>query len=581
MKKMFACAIIASLLMLPTTQAHAQQAAPTLREITTPGPTANVLTDGQFLLYRAREGDDMSHMSLYAASITGGDPILLETGLSYDLAFDRSFSIDGGIAVWAVQKQDGVHFSARDLRSGASFAISTAPKMGGAPKIQGGRVVWGEQRDDGAHVLTRTFTSGQVTEIDSGAQLLSGPIIWGDYAAWVMDRGTTRQIMRRNLRTMDAPQVIAALDYPTAEIVQLSDNSIVWRDYTPLKSTHDTSPHPSKIMAYTFASNQSQPFQDAIGGVPSSYALAPNVGADTLVLYSESKGPSTLNLATGQRRSLPTPENTTFLWNSDRYVLYEVRTDKADGSSDYDIYGYDIQSDASFPIATGGINIKPSFSSGMLAYQHGAGDSIQVRAIQIARAMPAEQSVYFPQTGHTLSGSFRSFWERSGGLATFGYPLTEEYAERNADTGQVYTVQIFERQRFELHPENAGTPYEVLIGRMGAADAQRRNLIANVAFLPTERPADPGCLWFSETAHSICGSQLRYWRSAGVNLDDPGISQRESLALYGLPLSQPFADPQLGRTVQIFERARFEEFPENPEPYSIQFGRLGAEAAGL
>jgi hypothetical protein len=28
-------------------------------------------------------------------------------------------------------------------------------------------------------------------------------------------------------------------------------------------------------------------------------------------------------------------------------------------------------------------------------------------------------------------------------------------------------VQYFERARFELHPENAGTQYEVLLGQLG------------------------------------------------------------------------------------------------------------------
>jgi len=36
------------------------------------------------------------------------------------------------------------------------------------------------------------------------------------------------------------------------------------------------------------------------------------------------------------------------------------------------------------------------------------------------------------------------------------------------DPSKSYTVQYFERQRFELHPENAGTQFEVLLGRLGA-----------------------------------------------------------------------------------------------------------------
>jgi hypothetical protein len=68
---------------------------------------------------------------------------------------------------------------------------------------------------------------------------------------------------------------------------------------------------------------------------------------------------------------------------------------------------------------------------------------------------------YFPQTGHTLSGVFLNYWTGYGGLDVFGYPISEEIRENG------YTVQYFERNRFEHHPENIGTPYEVLLGLLG------------------------------------------------------------------------------------------------------------------
>lgn len=73
---------------------------------------------------------------------------------------------------------------------------------------------------------------------------------------------------------------------------------------------------------------------------------------------------------------------------------------------------------------------------------------------------------YFPETGHNLSGDFRSYWERNGGLAVNGYPITEEITEVNAIDGKTYTVQYFERARFERHPENKA-PYNVLLGHLG------------------------------------------------------------------------------------------------------------------
>lgn len=75
--------------------------------------------------------------------------------------------------------------------------------------------------------------------------------------------------------------------------------------------------------------------------------------------------------------------------------------------------------------------------------------------------------VGFEPTGHTLCGAFKDYWDSRGGLWMFGYPISEEFEEKNRDTGQTYIVQYFERARFEWHPENAGTEYEVLLGRLG------------------------------------------------------------------------------------------------------------------
>jgi LPXTG-site transpeptidase (sortase) family protein len=68
-------------------------------------------------------------------------------------------------------------------------------------------------------------------------------------------------------------------------------------------------------------------------------------------------------------------------------------------------------------------------------------------------AQPPADGEFFRQTGHSLRGAFLQFWLERDGLTTFGYPLSEEFAERNEQDGQIYTVQYFERARFEYHPE--------------------------------------------------------------------------------------------------------------------------------
>src|SRR5215218_3885621 len=74
--------------------------------------------------------------------------------------------------------------------------------------------------------------------------------------------------------------------------------------------------------------------------------------------------------------------------------------------------------------------------------------------------------VWFPETKHSVSGKMLEYWNKYGGLQQFGFPLSEQYQEVNAADNKTYTVQYFERNRFELHPEKAA-PYEVELGLLG------------------------------------------------------------------------------------------------------------------
>ena len=177
-------------------------------------------------------------------------------------------------------------------------------------------------------------------------------------------------------------------------------------------------------------------------------------------------------------------------------------------------------------------------------------------------AVPAESvgadQAYFPETGHSLGGEFRRFWARHGGLAIFGFPISEEFSEAGSN-GQTYTVQYFERHRFEFHPENP-PPYNVQLARIGddILRAQGRDWFT----FPKTGP-QPGCLFFEPTGQSICAPFLRYWRSSGLEFDGrAGKSYAESLALFGQPISPPQREevaPGVFVTVQWFERARFED----------------------
>ena len=74
---------------------------------------------------------------------------------------------------------------------------------------------------------------------------------------------------------------------------------------------------------------------------------------------------------------------------------------------------------------------------------------------------------WFAPVQHNLSGAFLRYWTANGGLAIFGYPISEPFDEANPADGSLHQVQYFERNRFELHPEFAGSPAEVLLGLLG------------------------------------------------------------------------------------------------------------------
>ena len=81
---------------------------------------------------------------------------------------------------------------------------------------------------------------------------------------------------------------------------------------------------------------------------------------------------------------------------------------------------------------------------------------------------------------------FMKYWNSHGGLGVFGYPISEARTETNASDGKDYTVQYFERNRFEYHPENGNTPNDVLLGLLGAELTALRTFPTAAPFTSTD-----------------------------------------------------------------------------------------------
>ena len=98
----------------------------------------------------------------------------------------------------------------------------------------------------------------------------------------------------------------------------------------------------------------------------------------------------------------------------------------------------------------------------------------------------------FSETGKTVCGRFLEYWQKNGGLAQQGLPLSGPFSEVSELNGKTYTVQYFERAVFEQHPENQ-PPYDVLLSQLGTFQFQRKypNGDPSGGPQPTQPPAQP------------------------------------------------------------------------------------------
>lgn len=182
--------------------------------------------------------------------------------------------------------------------------------------------------------------------------------------------------------------------------------------------------------------------------------------------------------------------------------------------------------------------------------------------------------MYFPATGHTLSATFKDYWQQHNGLKILGSPLTDEITEAQAD-GTNLQVQYFQNGRLEYHLENKGTPNLILPGAVGRElTAKRQNepafkspLIgtANLPQCGTKADTAASC-YFPQTKQVIANGFKAFWQENG------------GLAVFGLPISQEFAEqnPFDGKiyTVQYFERSLLQY---DPVTQTLSVGELGAQ----
>ncbi|NNJ10213.1 hypothetical protein EKD04_007720 [Chloroflexales bacterium ZM16-3] len=178
-------------------------------------------------------------------------------------------------------------------------------------------------------------------------------------------------------------------------------------------------------------------------------------------------------------------------------------------------------------------------------------------------ARAQESTRCFPETGQCVAGRILDYWTHNGGLAVFGYPISEQRTE-TVEGSWSGPIQWFERDRLEDH---ANQGLGVLAGRLGARALELQARPWQGLPLPAERLI--GCRSFPETGHTICGAFLRFWERNG------------GLERFGYPISEPGVETIETWTgsVQYFERRRMEHHTELAgTPYEVLLGLLGRVA---
>ena len=501
-------------------------------------------TDGSYVAWAelAQPNRFTRYANIHVAALADGQSILELNQLvfwNYGGPWGASFDMDNGVLVWrdGADGQSPNPLKALDLRSGETWQL--AANGGVYPHIAGDQVSWWEitNRADGS----------------ATAALMQRPLR-GDAAAHAVHRiALAHDYDLRGARTnLDWAVWVQASAQPGGNFgcpllyaLSLADSTVNTIDDAECFDSQEV----------TFDLDGSQ-----LAYLDRSHVL---VGQDLLLGQQQRSGPhANASIALAGRYAF---------WN---HIA-------APG-----VFGYDAQTGSTFAVGEADEVAAPAAGNGWLAWAaRTAAGGFVVRARPIASLLPAAPrspgdagggQLFFPETGHALGGEFRAYWQRNGALPVFGYPLTQEFRQRSADTGMDYVVQYLERQRYELHPENSGTPYLVQLGRLGAEALAERG--TDWQALPKASPSTPH--YFAATGQAIAPEFWEYWRAHGLELGDRGVSEREALALWGYPLAPPSYELlPTGETllVQWFERARFEYHPGNPAPYRVLLGRLAAD----
>ena len=187
------------------------------------------------------------------------------------------------------------------------------------------------------------------------------------------------------------------------------------------------------------------------------------------------------------------------------------------------------------------------------------------------------ETVYVPETGHSVDGVFLDLWRGWGGANGFGYPITPEMEE----DGRI--VQYYGYARLEYWPEDSSgnvvrfgdlgeemRPLLLRRGLPGDGGPAAEIAAAVRAWMPLSAepvaPDDAAYRFFPETGHGVGGELLAFWEATGAE------------TFLGSPLSEAYEVDDV--TFQVFQRGKVAQ-EAGGSPYLLPAGELVAARRGL
>lgn len=444
---------------------------------------------------------------------------------AYDLTSHREFhiapsagfrqqpAISGPLAVWVSGSDstaatiDGI-----DLRTNETFRVTTIPGQVNSPAVDGQTVVWRQRLNGRWTIQGRNLSSGKAFEIDAGGENEAAPSISGENVVFQMYQHGEWDIESYDVHS---GQLTAVTSSPADEVSPIvSGDKLVYL------------------------------VQPARGGSP------------LLVLRDMSSGDLT-TIVSGHLIGSIAMGGGLVAWEDWKTGLP-------------DVYAYDILSKTTFAVSRSQQAYAPAIGNGIIAWiSRASSGQSQIRAVTLTQPLPTDpqsppavpnaNSLFVQQTSHFISAGFKSFWQSHDGPSLFGYPLTEEFKEKDPQTGRTITVQYFERVEMVYDP-SAPAGSQVRLARLGSRLESGRSFPKAT---PGENTANR--TYFPQTGYAISSGFEDFWESSG------------GLAIFGYPISGEIAEH--GRTVQYFERARFEYNPGAKAGTSkVTLGLLGREA---